>query len=104
MNGRRVPPSELNALRLTHDFRGPGCLCASKTLDPNCVTEAAIFLVTTGRLAGEYAAACAQSECKYWGALSIYPTATLFLIQFDVTFSIPGTPFLSSRPSNPRLC
>ncbi|KAF8166192.1 hypothetical protein BJ912DRAFT_934680 [Pholiota molesta] len=74
VNGQRVPPSDLNGLRLTHVFRGPSCLCSMQTSDPNCVTEAAIFLITTGRLAGEYAAACAQSKCKFWIFLErLYP-------------------------------
>ncbi|KAF8166527.1 hypothetical protein BJ912DRAFT_934495 [Pholiota molesta] len=74
VNGQRVPPSELNALRLTHKFHAPCCLCASLSLDPEHVTEAAIFLITTGRLAGEYAAACSQRRCKYWIFLErLYP-------------------------------
>lgn len=64
--GARVPPSELDEYRRQHDFKYPSCLCAMESLDPDAYTEAVVFLVTTGRLAGEYVAACATGKCKYW--------------------------------------
>jgi hypothetical protein len=67
-NGRRLTPSELNDHRITNDFLGPGCLCASQDPDPTAFSEAAIFQVTSGRLSGEWVAACAQHKCKYFRA------------------------------------
>lgn len=52
------------------------------------MTEAAIFLVTTGRLAGEYVAACAQSKCRYWGKLSSSDSGYAFSNYSDPIFSI----------------
>ncbi|KAG5650018.1 hypothetical protein H0H81_001055 [Sphagnurus paluster] len=66
VNGARVPPSELNATFKTHNLRGPGCLCASQDPNPAAFTESAVFCVSTGRLSGEYVAACANHSCGYF--------------------------------------
>ncbi|KAJ7257623.1 hypothetical protein C8J57DRAFT_1234771 [Mycena rebaudengoi] len=65
-DGQRVPPSELRDYRVTHEFRYPNCLCSVHELDPNHVTESAVFMVNSGRLGGQYVAACALGICKYW--------------------------------------
>lgn len=67
--GDRVPPSELDEYRRHHHIRFPCCLCPMASAEPDAYTEASIFLVTTGRLAGEYVASCPTGKCKYWGKL-----------------------------------
>ena len=62
--GRRIKPSDLLEYRILHDFQTPSCLCASSP-ELNADTahmEAAIFIFS-----GEYVAACASGDCRYWG-------------------------------------
>ena len=66
-DGERVTPSNLLAYRLSHDFLGPCCLCASLSFDVSAYTEASIFLATSGMSRGKYVAACATGQCRYWG-------------------------------------
>ncbi|KAI0043346.1 hypothetical protein FA95DRAFT_1609463 [Auriscalpium vulgare] len=65
-DGARVPPSDLVNHRATHCFRGPSCLCSALDPDPNAFTEAAIFRARSGRLSGQWVAACANSVCHYF--------------------------------------
>ncbi|KAJ7437911.1 hypothetical protein B0H11DRAFT_2359297 [Mycena galericulata] len=88
-NGARVPPSEFDEYRRTHKFTFPCCLCALH--DPtNTITESAVFLVTSGTLAGQYVAACANGVCKYW----------IFLERF---FPKRGVPIRMVRKPPPTL-
>ncbi|OSX61181.1 hypothetical protein POSPLADRAFT_1058109 [Postia placenta MAD-698-R-SB12] len=64
--GERVTPDELNDHRLTHEFRGPGCLCASRIQAPDAFTEARIFCAESGVVTGQWVAACGRGECKYF--------------------------------------
>jgi hypothetical protein len=67
-DGERIVPSELLEHRRTHEFRGPSCLCASlDSSDLGDYTEAAIFVATVGPSSGQYVAACASGQCRYWG-------------------------------------
>ena len=63
----RVPPDDLVVHRLTHNFLGPGCLCPLGTDEPRSFVEASIFCVQTGRLVGEWVAACATGNCRFFG-------------------------------------
>lgn len=69
-HGERVTPDELNDHRLTHEFRGPGCLCASRIQAPDAFTEARIFCAESGVVTGQWVAACGRGECKYFGEYS----------------------------------
>jgi hypothetical protein len=40
-------------------------MCPLQQGGSNSYTEAAIFVATRGRFAGEYVAACAKDECAY---------------------------------------
>jgi hypothetical protein len=64
--GERVTPSDLEGHRVSHRFRGPCCLCPMLRGDDD-FTEAALVLVTRGRLSGEYIAKCARNICGYFG-------------------------------------
>ncbi|KAK7016540.1 hypothetical protein R3P38DRAFT_3184960 [Favolaschia claudopus] len=64
--GRRIPPSDLAEYRRTRIFHNPRCLCSLHELDSAHFVESVIFLVTSGALAGEYVAGCAEGVCKYW--------------------------------------
>jgi hypothetical protein len=72
--GERVTPSDLHEYRASHEFQGPCCLCASELSQglnaETAYTEASIFVPAEGKFAGEYVAACAQGDCRYWGKLS----------------------------------
>ncbi|KAH6885169.1 hypothetical protein BKA70DRAFT_1445251 [Coprinopsis sp. MPI-PUGE-AT-0042] len=68
--GRRVPPSDLEDHRRTHQFRAPSCLCAY--LDRKHYTESSIGVVhvpmklaRASSLNGEYTAECATGRCGY---------------------------------------
>jgi hypothetical protein len=63
--GERVPPSELGDHRLSHRFLGPCCICPILTNGEVTFTEAAIFMETSGRRAGQYLARCARDSCGY---------------------------------------
>jgi hypothetical protein len=67
-----VTPSELRAHRLSHQFLGPCCLCPSRPEEQRAFMEAAIFVVTSGRVSGEYVAGCAQGNCGYFGKLLMH--------------------------------
>ncbi|KAI0038237.1 hypothetical protein FA95DRAFT_1684707 [Auriscalpium vulgare] len=109
-DGERVPPSELVAHRNTHCFKGPGCLCAALDPDPNAFTEAAIFRVRTGRLSGNWVAACAHGVCRYFYIIErIYPRQGILVKRYPrrepgevppppVTRGSNG-PLLSATPS-----
>ena len=65
--GERVTPCELLEYRRSHQFLGPCCLCASLESDISSYTEASIFVALSGPTAGQYTAACAAGQCRYWG-------------------------------------
>ena len=69
--GERVTPSKLLEHRHSHEFLGPCCLCASLESDGSSYTEASIFVAMSGPTAGEYTAACATGQCRYWGRFHI---------------------------------
>jgi hypothetical protein len=75
--GERVAPSDLLEYRKTHEFLGPSCLCASLRSDMSSYTEAAIFLEPIGPSAGQYVAACATGQCRYWGKFHLSPAKFL---------------------------
>jgi len=64
--GERVPPSDFGEHRRLHRICGPGCLCPLKE-QTGTFTEAAIYVPTQGRYAGQYVAACARGTCGYFG-------------------------------------
>jgi hypothetical protein len=66
VSGKRVTPSALRDYRLTHQFRGPCCLCPVFERGV-CreYKEAAIFVATSGAQAGEYVTQCALGACGY---------------------------------------
>ena len=64
--GERVAPSDLEQHWISHRFRGPCCLCPMVHGEDD-ITEAALVLVTHGRLSGEYIAKCARNLCGYFG-------------------------------------
>jgi hypothetical protein len=74
-SGERVTPSDLLAHRGSHEFKGPCCMCAaSQGANPTAAapyTEASIFVPAEGPFSGEYVAACAHGNCRYWGELLI---------------------------------
>lgn len=61
---KRVPPSDLQAYRITHTFRLPSCICAYDAPGIDYI-ESALFRVIGGDFAGEYVAACATNSCNY---------------------------------------
>ena len=63
----RVHPSELRNHRLSHRVLGPCCLCPLADQYAPDFMEAAIYVVSTGTLSGEYVASCARSKCDYFG-------------------------------------
>jgi hypothetical protein len=65
--GSRLSPSEIQEYRQTHDMLGPGCLCPMVNQDGPEFVEAAIYMVRTGHLAGQYVASCALDQCGYLG-------------------------------------
>jgi hypothetical protein len=70
--GARVPPPDLLNHRTNHDFRLPGCLCASNG-NGFGFTESALYLAKVGKpYAGEYVAGCALDRCGYLGASCSY--------------------------------
>lgn len=62
---QRIPPDALLGHCQTHCFLGPGCLCSSQSINEN-FSESLIFMVTSGQHAGQWIAACATRQCKYW--------------------------------------
>lgn len=69
----RVVPSALREYRRSHEFRGPCCLCplAIPSSEAAVYTEAAIFIATSGPLAGHYVAQCAKDRCEYLGSCDL---------------------------------
>jgi hypothetical protein len=65
--GERVTPCSLLEYRQSHQFQTPSCLCALLGLDTVSYTESAIFLAKSGPTTGQYVAACATGQCRYWG-------------------------------------
>lgn len=65
--GERVTPSDLRDHRLSNRFLGPCCVCPIIAEGQPAFTEAAIFVVLSGRFAGEYVTECAQNRCGYFG-------------------------------------
>ena|SRR5271170_3587759 len=67
--GERIPPSDLSDHRSSHRFLGPCCICPLlRPAVQGCTfVEAAIFMATHGRLAGQYLAVCARGRCGYIG-------------------------------------
>ncbi|KAJ6560480.1 hypothetical protein B0H10DRAFT_1966912 [Mycena sp. CBHHK59/15] len=53
-NGQRVPPSDFAEYHRTHIFHYPCCLCSMHEVDPNHITESAVFMVTSGPLSGDF--------------------------------------------------
>lgn len=66
-HGERVNPSDFEAYRLSHDILAPTCLCPFEDPDLGDFAESAIYMVSYGRYAGEYVAACANDRCGYFG-------------------------------------
>ncbi|KAG6913871.1 hypothetical protein DXG01_003762 [Tephrocybe rancida] len=66
IEGRRATPDEWAELRQVLQFLFPCCLCTSQDLNSDAYTEAAVFMVTRGNLAGHYVAACRNGICKYF--------------------------------------
>ncbi|KAH7905506.1 hypothetical protein BJ138DRAFT_1105928 [Hygrophoropsis aurantiaca] len=111
----RVAPEDLNNHRVTHNFLGPGCLCASLTTPStdNSSTEALIFKPASGNHAGKWVASCASRTCGYWVILQhhykmpylpvyYYPPRTahsvLYLGDSGETPTEPNTPTSSQSP------
>lgn len=91
--GERVTPSNLLQHRHSHEFLGPCCLCASLESDGSSYTEASIFVALSGPTAGQYTAACATGQCRYWGRFRIVISDRLSLTdishaQFPSSISI----------------
>jgi len=59
-----VLPADLPNFRLTHDFRGPCCLCARQDVE-GTYTESAVFIGEDGPNFGKYMAGCASDQCGY---------------------------------------
>src|SRR5215472_8186851 len=97
--GRHVLPSELQAYRRSHRFLGPSCICPA-FLPITCglltrFTEAAIIMMTSGRLAGHYVVVCAYDRCGYFGkpsfcALTEVLVTLDFTVHLECLFDKPG--------------
>jgi hypothetical protein len=95
--GERVTPSKLLEHRHSHEFLGPCCLCASLESDGSSYTEASIFVAMSGPTAGEYTAACATGQCRYWGRFHLASSNNLGgLINHSCSF--PRASLRSERP------
>lgn len=84
-----VLPQELNAHRLTHLFRNPGCFCSINSPNPHAVTESAIFVMPSGGLKGSVVAACARKtkKCGYFGMSLYYVCRWCCLITLPVNLT-----------------
>lgn len=91
--GERVLPNQLEALRRSHVFRNPCCLCA--VINGRTYPEAEIAIVKLDKgedecslsvLDGEYVAICAKRRCGFFCESSIYtfPPSAIALLHFTV--------------------
>jgi hypothetical protein len=69
--GERVTPSDFEAYRTSHDVLGPCCLCPLQFETTGDFKESVVFMVGSGRYAGEYVAGCADGQCNYFGTMRI---------------------------------
>lgn len=68
----RIPPSELNVYRDTHQILLPCCLCP--LADPHAPdhVESAIYEAREGEFKGKWVASCASESCAYIGERLIH--------------------------------
>jgi hypothetical protein len=60
--------------------------------------EAAIYVVSTGALSGEYVASCALRKCAYFGKSWKFPVNGIFLLM-SINVSFHGAPLQQSWPT-----
>lgn len=108
---QRISPDALLGHRQTHCFLGPGCLCSSQSINEN-FSESLIFMVTSGQHAGQWVAACAARQCKYWIFLEklyskpglpvkVYPQREATDIPIPLVYSGRAESFPPTQPNTP---
>jgi hypothetical protein len=71
IDGEKIPPSDLETYRKTHEFRYPCCLCADER-GRGAYTEAAVYSWwDRGADKAEWLTRCASNTCGYRGQHSL---------------------------------
>lgn len=76
--GKRVTPEQLPKFCALHEFKAPGCLCASNAAGAE-YSESDVYLAVDGDFWGEYVASCAADRCGYLGKSD----STSFYVQYS---------------------
>ncbi|KZT01742.1 uncharacterized protein LAESUDRAFT_763481 [Laetiporus sulphureus 93-53] len=72
-DNQRVPPQQFAEYRRTHQFRNPGCMCASLDTSTTAYTETVVTTFTINRgLNNLWVARCSTGMCKYFLYLEKY--------------------------------
>ncbi|KAL6300753.1 hypothetical protein BKA93DRAFT_752467 [Sparassis latifolia] len=71
-DGQRVPPERFQDYRATHEFKYPGCLCASLDTDANAFTESIVAIHRSDTDSSLWVAMCSRGICGYWLWLEQY--------------------------------